>query len=144
MGYPVSLIVANLYMEHFESIALSTAPIPPSLWFCYVDDTFVLTHEDDVDSLTSHINNIDDHIQFTTEPETQGKLPLPDLCVTVLDDACTKITTMQVVMLTSQPRKYPHSLEKQCIADLVEACRRGEDINEHLDQFDSSNNRHTM
>ena len=63
MGSPVSPSVANLYMEHFESIALSTAPRPPSLWFRYVDDTFVLTHEDDVDSLTSHINNIDDHIQ---------------------------------------------------------------------------------
>ena len=91
MGSPVSLIVANLYMEHFESIALSTAPRPPSLWFRYVDDTFVLAHEDDVDSLTSHINNIDDHIQFTTEPETQGKLPFLDLCVTVLDDTSIKI-----------------------------------------------------
>ena len=77
MGSPVSPIVANLYIGHFESIALSTAPRPPSLWFRYVDDTFVLTHEDDVDSLTSHINNIDDHIQFTTEPETQGKQILP-------------------------------------------------------------------
>ena len=32
MGSPVSPIVANLYMEHFESIALSTAARPPSLW----------------------------------------------------------------------------------------------------------------
>ena len=79
-------------MEHFESIALSTAPGPPSLWFRYIDDTFVLTHEEDVDSSSSHINNIDDHIQFTTEPETQGKLPFLDLCVTVLDDTSTKIT----------------------------------------------------
>ena len=80
-------------LQCFESIALSTAPRPPSLWFRYVDDTFVLTHEDDVDSLTSHINNIDDNILFTTEPETQGKLPFLDLCITVLDDASTKITS---------------------------------------------------
>ena len=49
IGYPVSSIVAKLYMEHFESIALSTAPRPPSLWFCYVDDSFFITHEHDVD-----------------------------------------------------------------------------------------------
>ena len=42
--------------------------------------------------LTSHINNIDDHIQLTTEPETQDKLSFLDLCVTVLDDTSTKIT----------------------------------------------------
>ena len=98
MGSPVSPIVANLYREHFESVALSTAPRPPSLWFRYVDDTFVLTHEDDVDSLTSHINNFDDHIQFTTEPETQGKLPFLDLCVTVLDD--TSKLVLIVFMIT--------------------------------------------
>ena len=87
-------IVANLYMEQFESIALSTVPRSPSLWSRYLDDTFVLTHEDDVDSLTSHINNIDDRTQFTTEPETHGKLPFLDLCVSVLDDASTKIPSI--------------------------------------------------
>ena len=102
MGSPVSPIVANLYMEHYESIALSTAPRPPSLWFRYVNDRFVLTHEDDVDSLTSHINNIDDHIQFTTEPETQGNLPFLDLCVTVLDDTSTKITIYRKPTHTDQ------------------------------------------
>ena len=93
MGSPVSPIVVNLFMEHFESIALSTASRPPSLWFRYVDDTFVLTHQHDVDSLTSPINNIDDHTQFTTKPETHGKLPSLDLhvCVTVLDNAYTEI-----------------------------------------------------
>ena len=30
MGSPVSPIVANLYMEYLEQIALSTAPHPPS------------------------------------------------------------------------------------------------------------------
>lgn len=29
MGSPVSPIVCNLYMEHFETLALTTAPHPP-------------------------------------------------------------------------------------------------------------------
>ena len=70
MGSPVSLIVVNLYIKQFESIALSAAPRPPSLWFRYVDYTFLLTNECDTDSSTIYINNIDDHIQFTTESET--------------------------------------------------------------------------
>ena len=52
--------------------------------------------------MTSHINNIDDHIQFTTEPETQGKLPFLDLCVTVLDDTSTKITIYRKPTHTDQ------------------------------------------
>ena len=109
MGFAVSPIVANLHMEHFRSTALSTAPRSPSLWFHYVDTTFVPTHEHDVDSLTSHNNNIDDHIQFTTESETQGILPFLYLCVTVLDDASTKITICRKPTHTVQYLNFnPH------------------------------------
>ena len=42
MGFPVSPIVANLYMEYLEQKALSTAPHTPRFWCRLVDDTFVI------------------------------------------------------------------------------------------------------
>ena len=66
MGSPVSPIVANLYVEHFEKTALRTA-IPPRLWLRYVVDTFVIQQEEHKQNILDHINNVDPAIKFTME-----------------------------------------------------------------------------
>ena len=42
MGSPLSLVFANIFMEHFESRALSSSLFQPKLWKRFVDDTCVV------------------------------------------------------------------------------------------------------
>ena len=92
VGSPVSPIIANLYMGHFEREALSTFARPPEIWYRYVDNTFTKLHEYDKDNFTNHLNSRDPYIQFTIEPETDGKLPFLDACANVKEDGTTKVT----------------------------------------------------
>ena len=49
MGSPLSPIIANLYMESVESKALDSAPLSPTMWLRYIDDT--------LEEFYSHLNN---------------------------------------------------------------------------------------
>ena len=49
MGSPLSPVLANIYMEYFEEMALGSTSLKPSMWLRYVDDTFILwPHQEDV------------------------------------------------------------------------------------------------
>ena len=64
MGSPVSPVIANIYMEHFESLAISTSL---TLIKCSA------TRKDQVSKLQEHLSSIDPHIKFTIElPGTDG------------------------------------------------------------------------
>ena len=54
MGSPVSAVVANLYMEHFENMALRSSPVQPKLWKRYVDDICCVLKNGEEDSLLAH------------------------------------------------------------------------------------------
>lgn len=76
MGSPVSPVVANIYMymEHFEDIAVTTAPNPPRVWkrYVHVGDTFCVLKKATVQETLSHLNSIRSTIQFTVEEEKEG------------------------------------------------------------------------
>lgn len=78
MGSPVSPGVANICMEHFEELALATAPNPPCVWKHYVDDIFYITKKTvDLETL-DHLNGICSTIQFTVKDENEGIIPFLD------------------------------------------------------------------
>ena len=83
MGSPVSPIVANLYMEYFELKAIESSPHKPRLWYRYVDDTFVIINKQHINDFHSHINQVDENIKFTIEPQQEGKIPFLDIYIIV-------------------------------------------------------------
>ena len=68
MGSPCSPVVANIYMEYFETMALGPElPIPVKDWKRYVDDVFSIIPKGNRDTMLQYLNSIDPHIKFTIE-----------------------------------------------------------------------------
>ena len=78
MGSPCSPVVANIYMEYFEELALGPeVPVPSrngkGMWMMssdmerYVDDVYSIIPKGKRDILLNYLNSIDPHIKFTVE-----------------------------------------------------------------------------
>ena len=68
MGSPLSMI-ANIFMEEFETSVLQQATHQPKLWLRYVDDTFIIWQhsKQQLDNFFQHLNNQHSNIKFTME-----------------------------------------------------------------------------
>nr|CAH7743508.1 unnamed protein product [Callosobruchus chinensis] len=83
MGSPLSPVIANFYMEHFEKKAISSAEHKPSVWYRYVDDTFVVWKrgEEKLKLFLEHLNSQHPNIKFTMELEENNQLAFLDVLV---------------------------------------------------------------
>ena len=73
MGSPVSYVIANIHMEHFQSLAIPTSPTLIKWWFRYVDNAYGATRKHQVNKLQEYLRSIDPHIKFTTaSPGSDG------------------------------------------------------------------------
>ncbi len=76
MGFPLSAVMASLFMELLEEEEFIWIMGRGLLWFRYVDDTLVVVWKStDVENKVSMLNCVNEYIQFTVEEETEGKLP---------------------------------------------------------------------
>jgi hypothetical protein len=106
MGSTLSPVVSNIFIDHFEELALKTAIHRPSLWLRYVDDTFVIWPHgpDKLQEFFDHINNIRPSIQFTMETEVDNNIPFLDVLVIRKQSAITTI----VYRKPSHTGRYPN------------------------------------
>lgn len=80
MGSPISVVIANLVMEDVEDRILSTSSCDVLYWRRYVDDTWVVLPETQINTFASHINSVEESIQFTIENEdSSNSLPFLDV-----------------------------------------------------------------
>ncbi|XP_018305550.1 uncharacterized protein [Mycetomoellerius zeteki] len=83
MGSPISLVIANIFMEHFEKEALRKTIKKPEVWFRYVDDTFVIWKHGraELRKFLTFLNKQHPNIHFTIDVEENEELPFLDVLV---------------------------------------------------------------
>jgi hypothetical protein len=83
MGNSLSPIVSNIFMEHFEKLAIDSAPYKPSLWLRYVGDTFVVWPHgpERLQNFFDHLNSLRPSIRFTMETESDNAISFLDVLV---------------------------------------------------------------
>ncbi|XP_046397729.1 uncharacterized protein LOC124164448 [Ischnura elegans] len=83
MGSPLSPVIADIYMERFDQMAIGSYDKKPKLWLRYVDDTFVICPHgpEELQSFLKHVHSQHPAIQFTMEMEKDRRIPFLDMMV---------------------------------------------------------------
>ena len=85
MGSSISPVIANIFLNNFESTVLANCPLnfKPSFYRRYMDDTFLLfRNEQQAKMFLDYINSQHNKLQFTYEGESKNCLPFLDVMVT--------------------------------------------------------------
>lgn len=135
MGASVSVTAANLTMESLERCALASFVPAPKVFLRYVDDCFCIIRKDVLPQFTTHLNCMNEAIQFTVEEENNGQLPFLDVLVKRAGpglefDVYRKSThTGRYLHFRSvQPASHKRSVVSSLIRRSHTVCTRPEDV----------------
>ncbi|GJQ74183.1 hypothetical protein Trydic_g19096 [Trypoxylus dichotomus] len=81
MELPLSPIIANIFMEGFETRVLDTVKYKLKPWPRYLDDTSIIwtRDEDELQDFSSHPNSIHSKMNFTMKIENRNQLSFLDV-----------------------------------------------------------------
>ena len=124
MGSPISVVLAELTMQHIESIIMSLAPVKPKIWKRYLDDTITILPKTCVDNFLNQINS---HIQFTYELEVNKEIPFLDLLVHRKEAGSLKFSIFRKPTFTGSYLKFDsyHSMSQKraVVKSLIDRAR---------------------
>ena len=75
MGSPVCPVIANINLEHFESLTIPTSPTLIKWWLRYAGKVYSETKKDQLNKCQEHLNSTDPHIKFIIELPGTDELP---------------------------------------------------------------------
>ena len=100
IGFPISPLSANLFMEEVKSKAITSSPNAPRLWLRYVDGIFVIIPQvEHSHQFLQHINSIRlPHTVYYRKSHKDGSIPFLD----------TFFPGLNNTLITSISRKPTH------------------------------------
>ena len=98
------------------------------IWLRYVDDTFTVLQEGEVEQFTQHLNSMDDIIKFTVEVEQNNTPASLDTCICLKDDGSTKVKVYRKATHTDQYLNlesiHPLENKRSVVRTLLERAER--------------------
>nr|VZI16692.1 unnamed protein product [Spirometra erinaceieuropaei] len=115
MGSPISGLIAEAVLQKLERRLLE-------FWARYVDDTFVIIDQDEINFYAEVLNSIVPDLQFTMEEEAEDKLPFLDVlvCRQPNGELATSVyrkptNTLQILSYNSN---HPPQHKRSCVRTL--------------------------
>ena len=142
MGGPASSVVAELYMQHHDRTAITTFRTNLKCYERFVDDTFIIIRQVDLQDFFNHMNSIHPKIKFTIEEEIDGCLPFLDTKLKRNSDGRISVLVYRKPTHTDQYLNFisnhPTSTKDAVISALF---RRARDIVSEHDDLEKENER---
>ena len=86
MGSPLGPVIANIFMTELEKELVPQLGDKMTVWLRYVDDTFTILKESEIENVRNVLNSFHLKINFTHEIEIEKSLPFLDVMVSRNDD----------------------------------------------------------
>lgn len=105
MGNPLSCLVANIFMSHFEIQAKEVLQYFPRIWLRYVDDVFaIFDKSQDLNLFVQNLNSFFPTIKFTFEVQSENKLPFLDILL--INDPTSNFLSFDIYRKPTHTNRY--------------------------------------